>query len=320
MRVGFAVKVLGDGGLPSHDTRRWQSGPHLSESLRRLEAILERLDALDIRMYRMTSDLAPYATHPDLPQFHRQVEECSEQLAHVGARARALGIRLSFHPGQYVVLNSERADVQALAARELDLLAGLLDAMGCGPEAVVVLHVGGAAGGRDAAFGRFESGLAALSDAGRRRLVIENDDRSFSLADVLVLKERTGLSVVWDVLHHHCLDRDAIPDADALRLALATWPEGVVPKIHFSSPKTAIEERREQKGRRVVTRLVLPPLRAHADMVDPIAFEEFVRGPAAGLRFDTMLEAKGKDLALLRLRDHLVQRGFDWQDGALRAG
>jgi len=64
-RLGFAVKVLGDGGLPSHDARRWQSGPRLSISLDRLEAILGRLDALDIRMYRMTSDLAPYATIPE---------------------------------------------------------------------------------------------------------------------------------------------------------------------------------------------------------------------------------------------------------------
>src|SRR4051812_50226392 len=97
-------------------------------------------------MYRLPSALAPYATHPDLPQFHGQVEECREQLARVGARAAELDVRLSFHPGQYVVLNSERDDVQALAARELDVMADLLDAMGCGPEAVVVLHVGGMAG------------------------------------------------------------------------------------------------------------------------------------------------------------------------------
>src|SRR3954452_12529946 len=100
-KLGFAVKVLGAGGLPSHDTRRWQSGPHLSVSLDHLAAILERLDALDVRMYRMASGLAPYATHPELPQFHRQVEECGERLAAVGARAAQLGVRLSFHPGQY---------------------------------------------------------------------------------------------------------------------------------------------------------------------------------------------------------------------------
>jgi UV DNA damage endonuclease len=57
-RLGFAVKVLADGGLPSHDTRRWQSGPYLSVSLDRLDAILDRLDALDIRMYR--DGVAPY--------------------------------------------------------------------------------------------------------------------------------------------------------------------------------------------------------------------------------------------------------------------
>jgi UV DNA damage endonuclease len=309
-RLGFAVKVLGDGGLPSHDARRWQSGPHLSVSLERLAAILERLDALDVRMYRMASALAPYATHPDLPQFHDQVSECEDELGRIGARARELGIRLSFHPGQYVVLNSERDDVRAIAARELDVMASVLDGMGCGPEAVVVLHVGGGAGGHAAALERFERGLELVGESGRRRLVIENDDRTFSLGDVLELHRRTGLRIVWDVLHHHCHDPHAIPDGEALRAALATWPDDVVPKIHFSSPKTAVEERRG--------RLVLPPLRAHADMVDPIAFEEFIRGPAAGLHFDVMLEAKAKDLALVRLREHLLSRGFDWREGCLR--
>ena len=99
VRLGFAVKVLGEGGLPSHDARRWQSGPHLRHSLEHLTAILEYLGRHEIRMYRMTSDLAPYATHPDLPQFHGQVEECADELARVGALARELDIRLSSTPG-----------------------------------------------------------------------------------------------------------------------------------------------------------------------------------------------------------------------------
>ncbi len=53
--------------------------------------------------------------------------------------------------------------------------------------------------------------------------MIENDDRTFSLRDVLGLSERTGLRVVWDILHHHCNDPDGIPDREALELALATW-------------------------------------------------------------------------------------------------
>jgi UV DNA damage endonuclease len=302
VKLGFAVKVLGEGGLPSHDTRRWQSGPHLQHSLAALRAILDYLERNDIRMYRMTASLAPYVTHPELTQFHGQVEACAEELAAIGALARERDIRLSSHPGQYVVLNSEVPDVQDAAIRDLESQAQIMDAMGLGPEAVVVLHVGG---GQGDALGRFEAGYAQLSDAARARLVIENDDRTFSLRDVLGLHERTGARVVWDILHHHCHDPDGIPDREALELALATWPPGESPKIHYSTPKTALEERKRRVGRRVVRDWVLPPLRAHADLIDPIAFEQFLTDTAAGLEFDVMLEAKGKDLALLRLRDQL---------------
>ncbi|MDI7277007.1 MAG: UV DNA damage repair endonuclease UvsE, partial [Anaerolineae bacterium] len=68
MRLGFAVKVLGRPDLKSHDTRRWQSSPHLAVSLQYLREILLYLRGARIRMYRMSSDLAPYLTHPDLPQ------------------------------------------------------------------------------------------------------------------------------------------------------------------------------------------------------------------------------------------------------------
>jgi UV DNA damage endonuclease len=305
MRLGFAVKVLGDGGLPSHDTRRWQSGPDLSVSLDRLDAILSYVDAHDIRFYRMPTGLAPYASHPELPQFRDQPARCAERLAQVGARARELGIRLTSHPGQYTVLNSEDPEVQRLAAVELEVQAELMDGMGLGPESVVVLHVGGAAGGVDAALDRFEQGFEQLSAAARARVVIENDDRSFGLADVLRLSERIERPVVWDVLHHHCYDPDGIDEREGLELALATWPGGVTPKIHYSTPKTAVEERRRRVGRRVERTLVLPQLRAHADTIDPIAFGRFL-GVAEGLEFDVMLEAKAKDLALLRLREQLA--------------
>jgi UV DNA damage endonuclease len=304
MRLGFAVKVLGAGGLPSHDTRRWQSGPHLSVSLDRLEAILGYLEDNAIGFYRMATSLAPYASHPDLPRFRDQPRECAERLARAGARAKSAGIRLSTHPGQYTVLNSTDERVAALAVDELEVQAEILDGMGLGPEAVVVLHVGGAAGGTAAAMDRFARGFERLSEAARNRLVVENDDRAFGLADVLVLAERIGRPVVWDVLHHHCHDPERIPDAEALALAAATWPAGVRPKVHFSSPRTAVQRR--ERGA-----LALPPLRAHADLVDPIAFEHFLTGTVAGRDVDVMLECKAKDVALLRLREQLAARGID---------
>lgn len=319
IRLGFAVKVLGAGGLPSHDTRRRQSGPHLSTSLDFLEAILAYLDDVDVRVYRMATALAPYASHPDHPELRDQPAQCAERLAQVGARARDLGLRLTTHPGQYTVLNSEDARVQRLAAEELEVQAEIMDGMGLGPDSVVVLHVGGAAGGRDAALERFERGVELLSEAARARLVVENDDRSFGLGDVLELSRRIDRPVVWDVLHHHCHDPDRIPDDEALALAAATWPQGTRPKMHFSTARTDVEERRRKVGRRVERSLAVPSPRAHADLVDPLAFEWFLRGPAAGRDIDVMLEAKAKDLALLRLRDQLAARGFAWVDGGLSA-
>jgi len=309
VRLGFAVKILGEGGLPTHDARRWQSGPHLRWSIEAVHGVLDYLSRTGIGMYRMTASLAPYATHPDLPQFHGQLDEAREELAALGARARELDVRLSSHPGQYVVLNSEDPAVREAAIRDLELQAGLMDAMGLGPEAVVVLHVGGAAGGHAAGMDRFLAGFERLSERARERLVIENDDRTYALGHVLALHERTGLRVVWDILHHHCNDPEGIPDREALERALATWPAGVTPKVHYSTPKTAVEERRKRVGRRVERSWVLPQLRAHADMIDPIAFEHFLRDTAAGYDFDVMLEAKAKDLALLRLRDQLTTRG-----------
>jgi UV DNA damage endonuclease len=310
VRLGFAVKILGEGGLPTHDARRWQSGPHLRWSIEAMHGVLDYLERSGIDMYRMTASLAPYATHPDLPQFHRQVDEAREELAGLGARARELDIRLSTHPGQYIVLNSEDPGVRDGAIRDVELQADLFEAMGLGPEAVVVLHVGGAAGGLEAGMDRFLAGLERLSDRARDRLVIENDDRTYALSHVLELHRRTGLKVVWDILHHHCNDPDGIPDREALELALGTWPAGVVPKIHYSTPKTAMEERKKRVGRRVERSWVLPQLRAHADMIDPIGFEHFLRETAAGLELDVMLEAKAKDLALLRLREQLAARGL----------
>jgi UV DNA damage endonuclease len=310
MRLGFAVKVLGEGGLPSHDARRWQSGPHLRTSLEYLRAIFGYLDRHDIRMYRMATALAPYASHPELTAFHGQVEECAEELAEAGKLARGLGVRLSTHPGQYTVLNSESAEVQRAAVAELEVQAALLDAMGLGPEAVVVLHVGGAAGGLAPAADRFLAGFEMLGDSARARLVLENDDRVFGLGDALDVAERAGVPLVFDVHHHHCHDPAGIDDRDALELAFATWGPGVKPKVHFSSPRLDVGERRRRVGRRVERTPLVPDARQHADLIDPIAFEQFLRYTAAGLDFDVMLEAKAKDLALLRLREQLAARGI----------
>ena len=178
LQLGFPVKVLGDSGLKSNDSRRWQNQPHLRVSLGYLENIFDYLARHGIGMYRMSSDLAPYVTHPDLPQFHGMIRECRAELAALGARARALNLRLSFHPSQFVILNSPDEALVTKSIWDLSTQAEMLDAMELGPEAVVVIHVGGAYGDRVTSRARWAKTWPKLPEPVRRRLVLEHDDGS----------------------------------------------------------------------------------------------------------------------------------------------
>jgi UV DNA damage endonuclease len=311
-RLGFPVKIMGRPDLKSNDTRRWQKAPHLKTSLEYLDAILDHLARLRIRMYRMSSDLAPYVTHPEMPQFHDMVAESDAELRAIGAKARALDIRLSFHPSQYVVLNGPDAELTRKSIWDLASQAEMLDRMELGPEAVVVIHVGGAYGDREAARARWARTWEGLPEPIRRRLVLEHDDLRFSAADTLWIHERTGVPLVFDHQHFWCLNPEGLLLCETVHRMLATWPRGIRPKVHFSSPRTEMRElkRKDPKTRRVTTKLVAPVWTGHADFVHPFEFVTFMR-QTEGLDFDVMLEAKVKDLALLRLRLDLLRYAPD---------
>jgi UV DNA damage endonuclease len=303
-RLGFAVKVAGREGMKSNDSRRWQSDPHVRTSIQYLRDILDYLDKVDIRMYRISSDFVPYCTHPDLPRFHGQIPECRDELAELGRTARERGIRLSLHPSQYVLLSAVNPEITAKGIADVDSQAALLDAMEQGPEAVVVLHLGGAYGDKNAAIGRFIQNYLRLSEAGRRRLVIENDETLYTVQDCLRVHEATGVRLIFDH-QHHLLNPGTLPMGEACRAALRTWPAGVQPKVHFSSPK--LDSRTVVRGKKEV--LAPPLLSQHADYVHPWEFAGFLRevGPEP---FDVMLEAKMKDVALLKLRTDLDKLGL----------
>ncbi len=212
MRLGFAVKVMGQPGLKSNDTRRWQAGPHLRVSLGYLCEIFAYLRKHGISMYRMSSDLAPYATHPTMPQFHAMVRESAADLAAVGRMAREQDLRLSFHPSQFIVLNSENDELTRKSMWDLESQAEMLDRMECGPEAVLVVHVGGAYGDRESGWRRWVATWPRLGEPVRRRLVLENDDIRYSAADVLKVHEATGVKCVWDYQHHWCFNPEGLAD------------------------------------------------------------------------------------------------------------
>ena len=308
MRLGFAVKVMGQPNLKSNDTRRWQQSPHLRVSLGYLAEIFSYLRKHQIHMYRISSDLAPYATHPDMPQFHGMVRESANDLALLGRLAREADIRLSFHPSQFVVLNSESEDLTIKSMADLDSQAEMLDRMECGPEAVLVVHVGGAYGDRVSGRERWIRNWDRLSEPVRRRLTLENDDIRYSSADVIAIHEQTGVKCVFDYQHHWCFNPEGLPMVETLEKFLRTWPVGVRPKMHYSCARTEMREvkRRNRKTGKMEVVLQPPIWTGHADYNNPFEAITWLRS-VAHLNTDVMLESKAKDLSLIRLRNDLAR-------------
>ncbi|MEO5952927.1 MAG: UV DNA damage repair endonuclease UvsE, partial [Chloroflexia bacterium] len=201
MRLGYACKVMGI-DCKSSDTRKSQNNPHLCVSLDYVSRILEYTASVGLAMYRLSSDIAPYYTDITRPQFGNQLEEARQQLADVGALARELDIRLSMHPGQYTVLNSPTDKTYASAIRELEYAASVFDYMGQPPDNKVIVHIGGAYGDKRPALDRWIERYPLLPEYVRARLIIENDDTIFNVADALYVHERTGVPIVFDNLHH----------------------------------------------------------------------------------------------------------------------
>ncbi|MBP7865738.1 MAG: UV DNA damage repair endonuclease UvsE [Acidobacteria bacterium] len=253
-----------------------------------LETVAANLDCLGrilsfnaangIRFFRVTSDLVPFASHPvcdvDWPV------RLGEAFATAGALARTLDVRLAMHPDQFVVINSPDPGVRERSTAELVYHARALDALGCGLEAKIQIHAGGLYGDRGAALDRFARTCDTLPDAVRRRLVVENDDRLFPLADGLEIHRRTGLPVLLDVFHHAVLNRGE-PLREALEAAAATWGKSDgAPIVDYSS---------QEPARRPGT---------HAQTLDPADFTRFL-AVARPLDPDVMLEIKDKESSAL---------------------
>ena len=255
-----------------------------------LRDAVEACHAMGIGAFRMNSQIAPLATHPqsgytlaDLDAVDARdadgaaLPPLADAFRAAGERARALGIRLSFHPDQFVVINSEREDVVRSSVQELEMQAGIARLVGAD---VVCLHAGGAAGGVPAAIERLERGIDLLSADARPLLAIENDDRSFAPRDLAPMCARTGVPMIYDAHHHRC-HGDGLSVDEATALALATWGERE-PYFHLSSPRDGWASRNP---------------RPHGDYVDPADFPDAWRP----LRATVDIEAKDKERAVLRI-------------------
>lgn len=247
-----------------------------------------------IRVYRFTSNLVPLCTHPQFRGWdYRAVLE--DSFREIGAFVKNNGMRVSLHPDHFTLLNSPKPEVYEASCRDLAYHVTVLEAMTLGPEAKMVIHVGGKYDDKFRALDRFKEQFGGLPGNIKNRLVLENDDRCFTAREVLTLSREIGVPMVLDI-HHHQILNDGEDLGSLLPEILATWGDER-PKIHISSPKSSQTPR------------------YHADYIDVGTAASFlILAKTLGRDFDLMIEAKQKDLALFKLSRELTEKGFRMPD------
>ena len=251
-----------------------------------LMAALRFCDRNGIGCFRINSQILPLKTHPtagyaieELPN----AEDIVGKFRDCGTFARQAGLRTCFHPDQFVVLNSPKPDVVESSISELEYQAEVAEWVNAD---VLNVHGGGAYGDKIKALGDFARTLARLSPRVRQRLTVENDDRTYTPADLLPLCRAEGLPLVYDIHHHRCRP-DTLSVEEAAVESAKTWNRE--PMFHISSPIDGWSGRKPER---------------HHDFID---VEDF---PASWLHQDwtVEVEAKGKEVAVLKLKADLELR------------
>ncbi len=223
----------------------------------------------NIYMYRLSASMFPFATHPD---FKWSLDALQKEIKQVGEFIRENRMRASSHLPQYINPGSPKPEVVQKSINDLEFHTDFFDRMELGAEHKIIIHAGGVYEDRPLAQERFIKVYNSLSDNVKRRLVVENDEKSWTVRQIMKIHKATGITVLIDYLHwqiNHEQDSDWETD---LKLALSTWKER--PKIHYS-------EQNPDKNRG--------------------AHSFYVKDVITGEEFDTMVEAKGKELAILPL-------------------
>ena len=255
-------------------------------NLTSLSEALEWVIAHGVGAFRVLSPMFPRITHPavaytleELPDFAALNLQCDK----IRARRQERDIRLSLHPDQFNVLSSPHSKVIQNTITELEYQGMLAEKIGAD---VINLHAGGVYGDKSAAITRLKENFERLSRRVQSRLSLENDDRSYTPADLLPVCTELGIPMVYDVHHHRCL-ADNLSIDEATLHCIESWKvSGREPYFHISSPRDGYDSRTP---------------RPHADF---IFAEDF---PRQWLDIDMTVdvEAKAKELAVLKLKKDL---------------
>jgi UV DNA damage endonuclease len=240
----------------------------------------------------------PFASHKEYG--YKLAPFASEVLAEAGRVVAELGHRVSVHPGQFTQFGSPRKEVIESSYRDLEYHSELLQLLKLPPQqdrdAVMILHMGGVFGDKAATLDRFRENYAKLSQDIKNRLVLENDDVSWSVHDLLPICEELNIPLVLDYHHHNIIFdsnelREGTQDITELydRIA-ATWSrKNITQKMHYSEPTApAITPRQRRK---------------HSDRVNTL--------PPCADTMDLMIEAKDKEQAVFELMRNFKLPGYE---------
>lgn len=153
-----------------------------------------------ILLFRISSDIIPFGSHS--ANMQEWWKDYGELLTSIGSKIKTSGMRVSMHPGQYTVLNSPDSSVVEKAIIDLFYHTRFLDTLGVDSSHKIILHIGGVYGNKEQSALRFIHNCNRLSDSIKSRLVLENDEKCYNIADVLEIADETSLPVVFDNLHH----------------------------------------------------------------------------------------------------------------------
>ncbi len=236
-----------------------------------------------IYFFRLSSAIIPWGDHIDLTQL-KDYKEIKRELKKAGDYAKFWNMRINSHPGPFCVLTSPNETVVNNTIADLELHGKIFDMMGLSktPYNNINIHCNGVYGDKKSAMDRFITNFNKCSNSVKKRLTIENDDKGsmYSVKDLMYIHQKTSIPIVFDY-HHHQFCTGDLSEEQALKLAATTWPKGIRQEVHYSESKRLHENNPKEKPQ------------AHSDYINSLP-------NTYGLDIDIMVEAKAKELAILK--------------------
>jgi len=292
------------------EQRQWDIMNH---NARAAVKMIERVATLPLerRMVRLGSEMLQGYTHEDWIPFWKQTDvqdHCKKIFAPVGETARRLGVRLSFHPGQFCVLASEHDAIVERSILEFEYHADMARWMGYGKTwhdhgFKINVHLSGK-GGPD----KFLRTLGRLTPEARNLITIENDEMTNGIDTTLLVAKHVAL--VLDVHHHWINSGEYITPTDSRTMRVIESWRGQRPALHYSVSREDILVGHDRSVRPDLVELLdrgfkKQKLRAHSDFMWNDACNKWIVGFADN--FDIQCEAKGKNLASMQVYEHYKQ-------------